>query len=333
MKGGKNELTIENISNTNVHYQSKTPSPVSSITQLESGIVALGLSSGTIYFYSQLNLSTPYSSLKIDSFPINTILQQQDDQLMCCSGSFIYMIFENNLKKYDFNKKEKLTSQNIYGKIHKFLLLPDETIITGDNKYISSFRRKGKKLNLIKQIKVNSPVIDLLLVQNNQILAAAPKKKTLIFVDVDKFVQNYEINNIKFSNDIKMNNIICKLQKDLLAIGGCTGMAYLVNLKNRQFVANVNLRYKNETITTMFKMSNGDLLCGTCFVFKDPETQKEYINSNLAQYRYENKVFQEIYRKSDAHENIIKKICEIVNHKGISEIGTISFDSTFKVWD
>ena len=80
-------------------------------------------------------------------------------------------------------------------------------------------------------------------------------------------------------------------------------------------------------------MSNGDLLCGTSLVIKDPETQKEYINSSLAQYRLENKIFQEIYRKSDAHENIIKKICEIVNHKGISEIGTISFDSTFKVWD
>ena len=332
MRGSQNELTIGNISNTNVHNQSIAPSPISSITQLESGIVALGLSNGTIYFYSQLNLSLPYSSLKIDSSPINTILQQQDDQLICCSGSFIYMIFENNLKKYDYNKKEKLSSQNIYGKIHKFLLLPDETIITGDNKYISSFRRKGKKLNLIKQIRVNSPVIDLLLIQNNQILAAAPKKKTLIFVDVDKFVQNYEINNIKFS-DIKMNNIICKLQKDLLAIGGCTGMAYLVNLKNRQFVANVNLRYKNETITTMFKMSNGDLLCGTSIVIKDPETQKDYINSSLAQYRYENKTFQEIYRKPDAHENIIRKICEIVNHKGISEIGTISSDCTFKVWD
>ena len=110
------------------------------------------------------------------------------------------------------------------------------------------------------------------------------------------------------------------------------GVVYLISLKNKQFVANVNIRYKNEVITAMHRMSNGDLLCGNSMLIKD-DSQKEYICSNLVQYRYENNKFQELYRLANTHEDVIKRICEIINHRGIGEIGSISFDSTFKVWD
>ena len=332
-KGIQNEIAIENISRINVHHQSNTFSPICSILQLESGVVVIGLLNGNVNFYSQLDLNNPYSFLKIDSSPINSICQIQDDQLLCCSGAFLFLIFENNLAKLDYNKREKIVVENIYGIINKVILLPDESIVIGDNKYISLYRKKGKKINLIKQIKINSPILDLMVLQSNIILAASPQKQSLIFVDLDKFVQNYEIKNIKFYNDIKFSNIICKLQKDLLIIGGCVGIVYLISLKNKQFVANVNIRYKNEIITTMLRMHNGDLLCGTSILTIDENTQKEFICSNLVQYRYENKIFKEIYRKSNAHDDVIIKLCEIINHKGISEFGTISLDSTFKVWD
>jgi len=332
-KGIQNEIAIENISRINVHHQSNTFSPICSILQLESGVVVIGLLNGNINFYSQLDLNNPYSFLKIDSSPINSICQIQDDQLLCCAGAFLFLIFENNLKKLDYNKREKIIVENIYGIINKVILLPDESIVIGDNKYISLYRKKGKKINLIKQIKINSPILDLMVLQSNIVLAAAPQKQSLIFVDLDKFVQNYEIKNIKFYNDIKFSNIISKLQKDLLIIGGCVGIVYLVSLKNKQFVANVNIRYKNELITTMLRMHNGDLLCGTSILTIDENTQKEFICSNLVQYRYENKIFKEIYRKPNAHDDVIIKLCEIINHKGISEFGTISLDSTFKVWD
>ena len=328
-----NENLIVNISSTNIHHQSNTSSPVYSIIQLESGLIAIGLKNGSIRFYSQQNFEKPYSTLQIDSLPINSIIQLHDNQLMCCCGSLIYLIFENNLKKYDYNKKEKVVIQNIHGKINKIILLPDESIISGDSKYVSSLRKKGKKINITKQIKIGSPVLDLLLIQNNMFLAAAPQKQSLSFIDIDKFAQNYEIKNIKFFGDIKMNNIILKIKKDLLVLGGCKGIIYLINLKNKQFVANINIRYKNEIITSMYKMSNGDLLCGISMLLKEDNSQKEYICCNLVQFRYENNIFKEIYRKANAHNDVIKKICEIVNHKGISEIGTISLDSTFKVWD
>ena len=332
-KTSENNLYIENISNVNIHHQSTTSSPIISILQLESGVIVLGLYNGILLFYSQIDLNSPYSSLEIDKFPISSIVQVQDDQILCSSDSFIYLIFENNLKKFDYNKKEKINIGHIYGTINKVLLLPDDSLIVGDNKYISLFKKKGKKINFIKQIKINSQIIDLILIQSNLVLGIAPKKKCLLFVDMDKFVQNYEIKNIKFFEDISLGNIVCKINKDLLVIGGCMGNVYLVSLKNKQFVANVNIRFKNEVITAMYRMNNGDLLCGTSMLVNDMNTKSEYICSNLVQYRYENNIFKEIYRKANAHDDVIKRVCEIINHRGISEIGTISLDSIFKVWD
>ena len=150
---------------------------------------------------------------------------------------------------------------------------------------------------------------------------------------MDKFVQSYEIKNIKFFEDINYGNLICKINKDFIVVGGCMGIVYLVSLRNKQFVANINIRYKNEIITAMYRMNNGDLLCGTSMLLNEETTQNEYIVSNLVQYRYDNKVFKEIYRKPNAHEDVIKRVCEIINHRGISEIGSISLDSNFKVWD
>ena len=329
----KIEISIENISRVNVHHQSNTSSPIYSLLQLESGVVVIGLYNGFLYFYAQNALKNPYSSLKIDKFPINSIIQVQDDQLLCTSGSLIYLIFENNLKKLDYNKKEKIVVGNIFGKINKILLLPDDSLIIGDNKFISLYKKKGKKINYIKQIKVGSPILDLVIIQSNLVLAASPEKKSLFFIDLDKFGQNYEINNIKFFQDISFGNIIIKIEKDLLVIGGCVGIVYLISLKNKQMVANVNIRYKNEIITAMHRMNNGDLLCATSMILRDENTKNDYICTNLVQYRYENNIFKEISRKENAHDDVVKRVCEIINHRGIGEIGTISLDSNFKVWD
>lgn len=329
----KIEISIENISRVNVHHQSNTSSPIYSLLQLESGVVVIGLYNGFLYFYAQNALKNPYSSLKIDKFPINSIIQVQDDQLLCTSGSLIYLIFENNLKKLDYNKKEKIVVGNIFGKINKILLLPDDSLIIGDNKFISLYKKKGKKINYIKQIKVGSPILDLVIIQSNLVLAASPEKKSLFFIDLDKFGKNYEINNIKFFQDISFGNLIIKIEKDLLVIGGCVGIVYLISLKNKQMVANVNIRYKNEIITAMHRMNNGDLLCATSMILRDENTKNDYICSNLVQYRYENNIFKEICRKENAHDDVVKRVCEIINHRGIGEIGTISLDSNFKVWD
>ena len=117
-------------------------------------------------------------------------------------------------------------------------------------------------------------------------------------------------------------------------VGGCLGIVYFINLKNKQFVANITIRYKNELIATILKMQNGDLLCDTSMLAKDEITKKECICSNLVRYRYNNNnAFNEIFRKSNAHNDVITKIYEVVNHRGITEFGSVSLDSTFKVWN
>ena len=332
-KEAKNEIRIENISLTNIHHQSDTGSPICSIIQLESGVVIIGLFNGKINLYSPTNFENPTSSLKIDDYPISCIIQVQDDQLMCCSGSFIYLILENKLKKNDYNKKERINVSNISGRINKIIILPDDSLIIGDNRNISLFRKKEKKINYIKQIKIKSAINDLCLIQNNMVLGASIEKKSLIFVDIDKFVQNYEMKNIKFYDDIKFGKIICKLNKNIVGVGGCKGLIYLISLKNKQFVANVNIRYCDEIITSMFAMPNGNLLCGVSILVKEKDSNQEYINSNLVQYSFVNNVFKEIYRKLNAHEDIINNVCEIINYRGIGEIGSISLDSKFKVWN
>ena len=121
--------------------------------------------------------------------------------------------------------------------------------------------------------------------------------------------------------------------KDLIAIGGCMGSIYLVNLKNKHLIANVNIRYKNEIITCIHLIENGDIVCGTSMILKDNDTQREYICPNIVQFRYDNQVFREVRRKKNVHEDVIEKIIEIVNHKGINEFATVSIDGSFKVWD
>ena len=80
-------------------------------------------------------------------------------------------------------------------------------------------------------------------------------------------------------------------------------------------------------------INNGDLVCGTSMIVNDNDTQQEYICANLVQFRYENQVFKEVHRKKNVHEDVISKIIEIVNHKGINEFATISYDGSFRIWD
>ena len=327
----QNELTIENISNTNIHHESITSSPIYSIIQLDSGVVAIGLENGIINFYHQDNFEVPYFNIRVDIYPIFSILQLKAPQLLCSSGSSMYLIYESESKKFTYEKVEKINFDNVNGNIHKILLLSDGAILSSDNKYISLFNEKYEKIKLIKQIKVNSPVIDMLLFNSSEIICAAPKKQSLIILDIEKFIQNNEIKDIKFMKDINCNNILIKIKNDLICIGGCLGFVYLLNVKNKQFIAKANLSYQNELITTMLLLKKGDLLCGSSLLSVDKNNENLY--SSLAQYRYSNNYFKEIYRKLDIHKDIIRKIYNVINHRDIMEIATISLDKNFKIWN
>ena len=326
------KLIIDDISKINIHHQYNTNCPVYSIIQLDSGIIAIGLHNGSIIFFKANNLEEPYLCVKVDEFPVYSVLQIEDDELICNSGQNLYLLYETKMK-YNFDKKEKIINENLHGNINSILLMYDKSILIGDDKYISLFHKEKKKLKLIKHLKVNAPIMNLNLIQTNLLLATVPSLQKIIFCDAEKLINTYELKNIKFYKGIKYNNIICRISKDLIAIGGCMGSIYLVNLKNKHLIANVNIRYKNEIITCIHLIENGDIVCGTSMILKDNDTQREYICPNIVQFRYDNQVFREVRRKKNVHEDVIEKIIEIVNHKGINEFATVSIDGSFKVWD
>ena len=326
------KLVIDDISKINIHHQYDTKCPVYSIIQLDSGIIAIGLSNGSILFFNANNLEEPYLCIKVDEFPIYSVLQIEDDELICNSGQNLYLIYETKMK-YNFDKKEKIINENLHGNINSILLMYDKSILIGDNKYISLFHKEKKNLKLIKHLKVNAPIMNLNLIQTNLLLATVPSLQKIIFCDPEKLINTYELKNIKFYKGIKYNNIIYRISKDLIVIGGCMGSIYLVNLKNKHLIANVSIRFKNEIITCIHLIENGDIVCGTSMIVKDNNTQQEYICPNLVQFKYDNQVFREIQRKKNVHEDVIENIIEIVNHKGINEFATISLDGNFKVWD
>ena len=326
------KLAIDDISQINIHHFYDAKIPVCNIIQLDSGIIAIGLSSGNLIFFSGTNLDEPYLCLTIDKFPIYSLLQIEDDQLICSSDQNIYLLFDTK-KDGNFDKKEKIQNENLNGNVNKIISTYDKSIIIGDDKYISLFQKDKKKLNLLKHLKVNAPTMNLNLIRSTDSLAIVPSLQKILFVDPEKLVKTYEIQNIKFFEGIKFNNIICRITKDLIIIGGCLGHVHLINLNHKQLIAYASLRYQNEIITSIHLIQNGDIVCGTSMLMKDVENQQEYISSNLTQFRYENQTFREVYRKKNVHEDIIQKIMEIVNHKGINEFATISFDGFFKVWD
>lgn len=326
------KLIIDDISTINIHHYYNTEIPVCSIIQLDSGKIAVGLYNGSIIFFTATNLDEPYLCFKIGQFPIYSMLQIEDNEIICASGPNLYLINDNK-KNSNFDKKEKIENENLHGNINKILLMYDKSILIADDKYISLFNLEKKNLNLIRHIKINAPIMNLYLIQSTLLLAIVPSLHKVLFLEPEKLVKTYEIQNIKFYEGMRFDNIICRISKDLIVIGGCIGYVYLINLKHKQLIANASIRYKNEIITSIYLIKNGDLVCGTSMIMKENETQQEYVCSNLVQFRYENQIFKEIHRKKNVHEDIIQKIFEIVNHKGINEFATISLDGYFKVWD
>ena len=331
-KEWSSKLSIDNISKINIHHQSSTNFPVNNIIQLESGVIAIGLNNGTINFFSLTSLEVPYICFKVDAYPINSLIQIEEDQILCNSGPYLYILFDTK-KNSKYDKKEKISIENIQGNINRILLLYDKSFLITDDKYISLFKKEKRKFNLIKHLKINSPITNICQIQNSLIIALVPLLQKILFIDPEKLVQTYQIQNIKFYPNIKYNNIICRISKDYVIIGGCMGHVYMINIKNKQLIANVSIRYKNEIITCMYLMNNGDLLCGSSMIVNDEETQQEYICSNLVQYRYDKQTFKEIYRKKNVHEDLVQKIIEIVNHKGINEFASVSLDGKFKIWN
>ena len=84
----------------------------------------------------------------------------------------------------------------------------------------------------------------------------------------------------------------------------------------------------------MYNLVNVNLLCGGSFVV-DNDNKLVKVDSDLVQYEYRQyqNAFTEISRKKGIHSNIIRIIIEIINHKEMKELVTVSLDGNVIIWN
>ncbi len=326
------DSSITSLKKINIHYTLNLPSEIYTLIQLENGLILIGLGDGSLYIYNRENNLKPSYILKVDKYPILNILQLKDETIICTSNYPSIYILKKNLKnivEYEINKKINTKSQG--KQINKLIQLPNDNLIVIDNVFITLW---SSKFDLIKEKKINSPIIDVISLNKKTIACALPLKKNIIYLEIEKLKQEYEFKNIKFIDSIDFNNIFSIINDELLFVGGCLGSIYLINLKHKEFVANINLENNKEIITSVYNLSNGNLVCGGSLVIDD-NNKIVKVDSNLIQYeyrQYEN-CFKEISRINSIHSNIIRNIKEIVNHKDMKELVTVSLDGNILIWD
>ena len=326
------DSSITSLNKINIHHTLNLPSEIYSLIQLENGEILISLGNGLIYFYRKENILKPYYILKVDKCPIINIIQLEDESIICTSNRPSIFIIKKNpqdKKEYEIAKTVNTKSQGC--QINKIIKLPNENLISIDNAYITLW---SNNLDLKKEKKINSPMIDIILLNKKKCACALPVKKSILYFDNEKLNQEYEIKNIKFIHSLDYNNIFGILNDELLFVGGCLGCIYLISIKNKEFIANVKLSNENEIITSVYNLSNGDLLCGGSLTVDDNNKVIKVV-SNLIQYQYREyqHSFKEICRKKGIHTNIIRTIKEIINHKEMKEVVTVSLDGTILLWN
>ena len=325
------DSSITNLKTIN-HYSLNLETEIYCIIQLENGLIILGLGNGSIYFYKKENLLSPFNTIKVDKFPITNIIQLKNNSIVCTSNNpSIFIINQNpqNGNEYEIEKKVKVKPQG--KQINKIIELSNENLISIDNYFVTLW---SNNLDEIKEKKLNSPIIDIIQLNKKRIACALPIKKLILYLEPEKLNQEYEFKNIKFINTLDFNNIFSILNGDLLFVGGCLGCIYLINLQHKEFVANLNLIDNNQVITSIYNLVNGDLLCGVSFILIDNEKVTK-VDSDLIQYKYNQykNSLREISKKERIHSNIIRKIKEIINHKEMKELVSISLDGKSIIWN
>ena len=300
------EYAITSLKTINIHYTINFPSEVYTLIQLENNFILAGLGNGSLYFFNVNNIQKPFFILNVDDTPITNILQLKNGTIVCATKNpSICTIVEHpqNKNEYEVDKRINIKIQG--HQINKIIELENNNIISIDNAYISLW---SNKFDLIKEKKINSPIIDIILLNKNKFVCALPLKKCLKYFESEKLNQEYEIKNIKFIQSLDLNN----------------------NLIYKEFVANIKLRNEKEIITSVYNLINGDLLCGGSLVFDDNNNKVVKVESDLIQFQYRQykNSFKEIARKKGLHENIIRDIKEIINHKKMKEVVTVSLDGT-----
>ena len=326
------DSSITTLNNINIHHTLNLPSEIYTLIQLENGLILIGLGNGSLYIFNKNNFLKPFLILNIDRFPIINIIELKNNSIICTSNKpAIFIVKENPQNKNEYEIIKKINTKTQGHQINKIIELPNENIISIDNSYITLW---NNKLDLIKEKKIGSPLIDIICINKKRVACALPLKKLIIYFENEKLNQEYEYKNIKFIHSIDFNNVFSFLNDEYLFVGGCLGCIYLINLQHKEFVANLNLVNEKEIITSVYNLANGNLVCGGSIIYDD-NNKVVKVESDLIQYEYSQyqNSFKEVSRKKKIHSNIIRNIKEIINHKEMKELVSVSLDGTILIWN
>ena len=330
----KCDSSVRNLDTIHLHHLINLNSEVYSYIQLENTLIIIGLGNGTINYFNKEDLFNPFFILHLDNHPISNITPIPNNLIACSSNKpTIFIVGEDPQNRGEYEIKNKINLKNSANQINKIVSLENSNILTIDNCFISLW---SSNFDIIREKKINSPIVDLLLLKKKKFVCALPLKQCLTFYEHEKLTETYNIKDIKFISCVDFNNILCLFSdEDLILVGGCLGSIYLVNLKYKEFIANIKLENTKGIVTSVYQLVNGDFVCGVSQVFADEAGENVKVSSDLVQYQYRalSNSFREISRKKDIHSNIIRIIIEIINHKEMKELITASLDGSVKVWN
>ena len=262
------------------------------------------------YFFTELSGRTNRNGIKI----------------LCCSYSFqikiVELIFRNNNKVeyiilYTFEPNE---SRN---EICKAIELNNEekNIASIDEQNIIIYKLVNN-INYFetKKISVDGPN-DILNINDKIFCVSLKNKRILQFYDNKTFNLISEIKNIE---SYGCNNYICKLNDNLLCIGGFEYIS-LIDIDFKQLNNIIQLIKNKERITSTYAVIEKKLLI-TATKYKNEIIEEFFYDIIVYKLNIDN-ILQEIKRFQKAHDKIINSIIYING-----SIISCSEDKKIKVW-
>ena len=181
------DSSITTLNNINIHHTLNLPSEIYTLIQLENGLILIGLGNGSLYIFNKNNFLKPFLILNIDRFPIINIIELKNNSIICTSNKpAIFIVKENPQNKNEYEIIKKINTKTQGHQINKIIELPNENIISIDNSYITLW---NNKLDLIKEKKIGSPLIDIICINKKRVACALPLKKLIIYFENEKLNQ------------------------------------------------------------------------------------------------------------------------------------------------
>ena len=304
-----NEYKNEKLSEYKKNYHS---SCIHSMLILKDERLVSSSWDGTIKIYNKNNY---YVDMTINAHKdqVNQITLLEDGNFASCSNDKTIKIWKIEDNKYT----EIQTLIGHQDNIFKILQMSKELLITGSTSVIKFWKKEKEKWlpeENYKDIKVDSQVVDILKINDNEILCYC--SNSFDFYNIEKGKEPNKLANISTSCGWPYNNLMINLTENIVIAGGNSGNSALqiIDIKKRQKIKDIP--YSNQ-ISSVVKVSNSIFFAGD---EKGNIIRFDYNSSNIS-------VTDNVIGK--VHNASINSI--ILDLKG--KIISGSEDHNIKIWD